>query len=262
MSRTVYAVNEYHLGDCIHSLHLIRAFAKKQVSVPFVFFCHGCYIDQLREVVQDLPNILLESFESELWPEKRSGATNMWKNHEGFWEKSPVRWTWSDFMLTHHRWTASRMGLISPFDRREDLLLDYPALQSNPMDTQRWDFLIGNSEPCSGQFTPMAQHGSGYLEPLISALRSKGHTVICTEDLKRSGHSISSVGEIALRCKRHIMVASGPFWTTLNTTLNHSNYTSIRIALLDNGEAIHMPQIHEYARIEQVMRLAEQEKWI
>lgn len=269
MSRTVYTANFYHLGDNLIFLHLLRALAKSRVSTPFVHFCHAHLIPQLVEAVQDLPNIMLEPFESALWYDHGHRAIDTWKNSEGFWERSPNRWDWSAHTLEHHAWTARRMGMESPFTCREHLLFDYPAIE-NPVSALGFpfvaslthDFLIGDSAPNSGQYKEWADHSQNPIQQLIDALRNNGKTVLTTSHIKEIGGTISCAGTSSFHCRHHIMVPNGPFWPTLNTTNHHHREGRRRIVLLDNGEQINMPHITQCASVAEVMEIAKEEDWV
>lgn len=258
MSRTAYTYNEFHLGDNLVFLHLLRSLAKSHVSTPFVHFCHAHYRDQLKEVVEDLPNILLEPFESALWLQHRHHAVNTWKNAEGHWEKSPVRWDWVNHTLDHHRWTARRMGFESPFTCREHLLFDYPALE--PKNLKPCRFLIGDSAPNSGQYSEWADHSKSPLGNLAMDFRAS----ICVETshLQKKGWRISQIGSASHSCVNHIMVANAPFFVTMNVHNHHNSEGRKRIVLIDNGERMEMPGITQCANVEEVMQIARQEGWI
>jgi len=289
---THYTFNRYHLGDNLIFLHLLRALAKQRPDHLFVHFCNGCHIGQLVEVVQDLPNIMLAAFESPLWGQHKHEAINTWKNCgatdtrkgeqqnyvPGFWELSKHRWDWSSFTLEHHAFIAHKMGLVSPFSCREHLLFDWPLLQTGSTGV-KFDFLIVNSEPCSGQFSQMAQHESGYLDELARALLQSGNSVFLTKPLKnpcftdaevsarcyqgdKATSTISWWGYISSLCKHHIMVATGPMWPTLNTHNHHNHEGRKRIVLLDNSEHLNMPHILQFTGVEPVMELAKTEGWV
>lgn len=274
MSHTAYTFNRYHLGDNLIFLHLLRALAKQRVSQPFVHFCHAHLIPQLQEAAADLPNILLEPFESRLWEDRGPEAVDTWKNAEGYWEASALRWDWSGFQLCHHAWMANRLGFESPFTCREHLLFDYPALGLETTITP-YDFLVVNSEPSSGQFGPMKQHGSGYLSELIFALMKRGFRVAYTQPLGSDREyefpglrtsnalmSISDIGKFSRIFRHHIMVATGPMWPTLNTHNHHHHEGRRRIVLLDNGENLNMPFIDQRESVEQIFDIAGEEGWL
>jgi hypothetical protein len=278
MSHTVYTFNSYHLGDNLIFLHLLRSLAKQSVSRPFVHFCNGCDIPQLQEAVADIPNILLLPFEDPLWRERERSAVCTWKNSDQHWELSPVRWDWSAHTLRHHAWIADKLGFESPLKCREALFFDYPKLLDGPLTDYGTDFLIINSEPSSGQFAPMAQHGSGYLDGLIWALVKAGHRVVITKPLVHepdeeiSGElyilggerhfTISQIGNLSLRCKNIIGVATGPLWPCINVHNNHNHEGRRFIALLNNGEALNMPHWEQCGSVEEVMRIAGEGGWV
>lgn len=259
MSDTLFAYNKFHLGDCLQSLHLLRVFAKQVRSRAIVFFTNGCNLPQLKEVVEDLPNILLEPFESPLWRDHEHDAVDMWKNAEGFWEASPYRWNWSDFMLSHHAWTAGRMGQHSPFTCREHLLFDYPALEK--YHHQEVDFLIINGEPHSGQLSAMREHGSGYLDDFVKSLIRNGRNVTSSETMKLMGCTISEIGALSTRAKNVVGVMTGPFWPCLNTHRHHDG-SKRAIAMLDNGENLNMPHADQVSNVEELFAIARTEGWL
>lgn len=278
MTNTVYSRNSYHLGDNLIFLHLLRALAKQRVSQPFVHFCHAHLIPQLQEAVADLPNILLEPFESRLWEDRGLAAVDTWKNHQDAWVKSPLRWDWSAYTLWHHQQVARRLGFESPFTCREHLLFDWPIgeLWSEQF---KHTFFVCNSEPSSGQFGPMRQHDSGYLDELILALYRAGNYVVCTKHLKtqfgngeRGGSilvydglgrlTITQLAQLSLCCRHHIMIATGPMWPTLNTHNHHYHEGRRRIVLLDNGEKLNMPFIDQRESVEQIIDIAGEEGWL
>lgn len=264
-------------------LHLLRALAKANPSRVFWHFTNGCHLAQLNEVIRDLSNIDLFSFESAHWEDNKAQAVNAWKNcgatdtrnlhhnryQQGFWERSKLRWDWSAFTIEHHAHIAGLLGLRSPFTIREDLLFDYPALNPDnyPGDRYFYDFLVINSEPCSGQFGPMKQHGTGYLDDLIKRLAKKFVVlttspvsgVECTRDTKQS---VTDIGRMSLKCRNHIMVATGPMWGCLNTTNHHNSAGRKRIVLLDNGENLNMPGITQCKNLDEVMKIAKAENWL
>lgn len=263
MSRAIFTANRFHLGDNLIFLNLLRALAKAHVSRAFVHFCNGSDIPQLREVVADLPNILLEPFESPLWVAHERDAVNVWKNAESHWERSQNRWDWAAHALEHHAWTARRMGFESPFTCREQLLFDYPALGQTIEEPAR-DFLVIDAEPCSGQLKPMARHGSGYLDQFIALLKNAGHNVRTTSACKKEGYTISQIGALSLKCRHVVGVMSGPAWPCLNTTRHHLHLTEGRrtIFLLDNGEQLRLPGVEQCESSEGLMVIAESEGWI
>lgn len=271
MTRTVVTHNHFHIGDNLIFLHLLRKLSQAHPDASFRHFAHGHILSSVAPVVEDCSNVELFSFEADQWTSDRSKSIDTWKNAEDQWVKSPVRWSWSDHALEHHSWTAKRMGFRSPFSHRDHLLFDYPALGSSPEGTpERWatDFLFVNSDPMSGQLSPMHHPNSGYLNSLIAKIGNRFSAwstqeavgAICTRGM---GHTVSMIGKLSVTCKHHIMVATGPMWPTMNTHNNHLNDpTRRRIVILDNGEKLNMPGIEQVSGISELERIATKEGWI
>lgn len=282
MNIPIFTKNQFHLGDNLIFLHLLRALSKQHTVREFVHYCHECHRAQLQEAVQDVPNIVLDSIERPVIAANVRTAIDTWKNADDAWTSSPLQYNWSSYTLWHHAAIARKMGLESPFTCREHLLFDYPALMDGNMSGLEYDFLIVNSEPSSGQFGPMKQHGSGYMDSLIEALFRKGHSLVLTGYCPKMEEwaqideprgeifvlggpgrfSLSQIGNLSMRCHHHIMVATGPMWPTLNTTNHHNHEGRKRIVLLDNGESVNLPFLDQVSSVEEVFAIAREEKWI
>lgn len=259
--KPVVCHNTYHIGDGMIIAHLLRHLAKKQPDRKFWLFLQKSSLPSISEVVQDLQNIELFSFDSAQWAQEKHRSVDTWKNYKDNWVKSKNRWNWVEHTLEHHDWTAKRMGCVSDFTRAEHLLFDYPALGPSVQDDQKekWDaeFLICNSDPRSGQVVAMQGEHSGYLDDLVWKLGQKysvtttkpANGALCTQAM---GHSISMIGRYSIRCKHHILVSTGPSWPTFNTHNHHLwDHTRKRIVLLDNGEHLNLPWIQQVGRVEE-----------
>lgn len=260
MKKPVVCHNTYHIGDAMIIAHLLRDLSKRHPDQDFWLFLHANILPAIVEVVQDRPNLILFSFESDQWAQEKHRSIDTWKNFQDFWVRSKNRWNWVESTLEHHDWTAKRMGFVSQFTRAEHLLFDYPALGPavEDMGRKEADFLICNSDPRSGQLGPMQGEGSGYLDKLILKI-AKNHTVTTTKPAEGAlctqamGHSLSMIGQYSIWCKHHILVSTGPSWPTFNTHNHHLwNPSRKRIVLLDNGEHLNLPWIQQVSRVEQV----------
>ncbi len=275
MNKVVSIFNKFHLGDCLQTAHLLRSLAKRHPDREFWFFLNGNIIAQINEVVEDIQNISLFTFESEQWNQQKHVAVDGWKNHggtdtsqpysgpyqQGHWEKSKHRWDWVQHTLEHHAFIAKKMGLKSTFDRPEHLLLDYPALGPSVQEIDKpWssEVLVINSDPQSGQIPQMTQGNSGYLDNLIWRL-GQNHSVLTTQPSRGAlctqsmGHSVSMIGRLSVWCQHHVCVATGPLWPTLNVHNNHLwNPNRKRIVILNNGESLRgIPWIEQVSRVEE-----------
>ena len=253
--------NHYHLGDALITAHLLRALAKKNPDRQFWFFLNGNIIVQVNEAVQDIRNISLFTFESHQWAAEKHRSIDSWKNADSHWERSRYRGDWVLHTIEHHAWTAKRLGFESPFDKPTDLLFDYPALGPAVAEPPpRWtsEFLICNSDPQSGQLSPMHHANTGYLDKLVRRI-GNNHSVLTTQPThgalctQAMGHSVSMIGRLSVNCQHHIMIATGPMWPTLNTHNHHLwSPDRKRIVILDNGEKLTgIPWVQQVSRVEE-----------
>ncbi len=238
---TIHTHNDFHLGDNLVHLNFLRRVALLHPDREFVHAVHGCHYEALLPLLDGVSNASLVLHETRS-PESR----DVWKNagagtpSGGFWERHPLR---NDFVGFHMSWfahLAAQLGVSNPICRPEDLLFDYPALKTaRPIATHaRFDFLVVNSRPCSGQL--MAYDKLEYMDPLIAEL-SRSFLVIttqksdvdvpCTQDFHMSVHGI---GRMSLQCRYIVGVATGPLWPTFNVWNQES--VELRLVLLENED--------------------------
>jgi hypothetical protein len=219
---THYSYCEFHLGDNQIHLHFLRNLALQNPTKSFVHVVHGCYVEQLAPMIEGCVNVVLETFE---WKEKRNGShpwRNVWKNAGEFWSRHPGKTDYARFYLDWFKKLAKEMGLTSPFAVGKDLLFDYPAITPSQGHVDWIDFLLCNSQPCSGQLK--TYDGPDYFRPIIDRIEAAHKSVIttsqipgwngsCTADKKMS---ISDIGRISTTCKAIVGIANGPMWPCLN----------------------------------------------
>lgn len=222
--------SEVRLGDNLAALHWLRAVAKAHPDDSFVHYCWNAHLPQLIDVVCDLPNIALNDIRY-----KTGASVDTWKGKNGIWYNHPNKNKYAEFFLWFFGELAFEMGVRNPFAKPDDLLFDYPNLKHNG-DAGRFDFLIVNSHPLSGQW-------KGYNQEEFDALvidLSKRHQVITTHPVpgvpctQSKGHSITGIGKLSQACDHILMVSTGCSWTTLNAW--NKDTVKSRIILIDSEE--------------------------
>ena len=232
--------NEYHLGDNLVHLHYLRKLALAYPDREFNHFMPGHFIPTLCHIA-DVPNRNIKLFDLSV---HGPSGQNAWKNVGGFWSHHKHRGDWTLFHLDWFKNLADGIGLKTPFTSAEQFLFDYPQLTKCAMPVMDdYDVLFVNSEPCSGQFLA---YTADEMDAMMVAMMENGLRVICTKPTNcradcTSAHdlSITQIGNLSLRCKYHVMVATGPMWTTLNVW--NVNTTDLRLVLLDKGERLTFP---------------------
>ena len=242
---------DFHLGDNLVHLHFLRKQAIRHPSDTFFHYVHECHLEQLREAIEDLPNISLYSLDV-----KPSESINVWKNagavtdEFGFFERHPNRNDFAGFHMTWFAYLSNQMDLPNVFVYPTDLLFDYPAIQRDVSHRLPFwsgdkfpEILFVNSRPCSGQC--LAYDSVDYFDPLIAELSAK-HSLIVTQPSKipnipcttSTEMTISEIGALSLRCPYVIGVATGPLWPTFNIWNQQSLLR--RIVMLGNGEQLNL----------------------
>lgn len=248
----------FHLGDNLAHLHFLRALARRRPDERFIHFVEPCHLDQLGEVVADLPAIQLRGL-----LEASAPVIDVWKNAGGFWQDHPQRNDYAAFHLDWFAHLAERLGFPRVFDRPGDLLFDYPALDRlkrlrfiSRRARNGWDLfdvLVVNSQPCSGQYREYDR--VDFLDPLIRELVDAGHSVVVTQKSEVPGvvwtgdmhMSISDIGLLSRRCTHHLMVSTGPSWPTIN--LWNAEREGVRCLLLDPERVLIDPRIQNFSRL-------------
>lgn len=212
-------------GDNIAHLQLLRKLAAKCPEHVFAHSCRSAYREWLRPVVEDLPNIVLQSLPDGCpWEYQEPGEINVWRGFNNHWQNHSKK---ADYVAYHLEWYANcaeRMGLESPIKCADDFLFDYPALQKDiflPLD-----FLLVNHKPMSNQFQGYDAIG---FQKLFELLQSKGYSVMTTADTDLSA---TSIGAASIVAKHVIMVSTGPSWPTFNVW--NRDTVQLRIILLDS----------------------------
>lgn len=250
--------NAYHLGDNLIHLHFLRKIALQNPDRQFIHAAQWQYLGQLRELVDDLPNVHLEEF-SHHTP---SSSIDAWRGSNGFWYRHPDR---NDFVGFHLEWfeiLARKMGVENPIKNAGQMLFDYPKL-ANASSSINAEILVINSPPGSGQFHDYNEFALGNL---AEKLAIAGHATVITHPLRRVAlpknlfctynMTVTDIGRMTVpspsrpvNCSTILMVSTGPSWPTFNIF----NQESIkrRIILIDSERVKLSPNTVHYQHIEQ-----------
>lgn len=227
--KTIATFSDVRLGDNLAHLHFLRALAKAHPDVHFKHAAHAGYLPQMIDVVCDLSNISLQALK---FFDTGEGV-NSWKNTGRYWERHPLKNEYGPFMLEWFKELAGRMGLESPFTRESDLLFDYPSIKDT--SSEKFDFLVINSEPMSGQCRSL---DLGDLDRLAIELSEK-YKVVTTRPVKpwiqctqNQRLTVTQIGGISCHCDYIVTVSTGASWATFNVWNRKS--VKKRIIILDN----------------------------
>jgi hypothetical protein len=239
--------NAWHLGDALFQCLYFQRVAPLHREDQFTLYCQLEHIGQLAETVEHLPNVFIRPMES-----KTTNAIDCWIGAGGYWHSSQIRNDYLGFYIDWFRRISALVGLSSPFTSKADFWFDYPALLKETQLSAPYDFLVVNAAPKSGQFN----FNPSDMERLIETLVQKGHKVIstnpssvkgvpCTFD---HGISITGIGNIARQCTYHLMVSTGPSWTTFN--VGTADKTKLRLILLDYVKLDYSPTCHHFGHVQ------------
>ncbi|MEI6871174.1 MAG: hypothetical protein WCL08_02730 [Verrucomicrobiota bacterium] len=229
---------QWHLGDNLILLHFLRKMSERYPDVEFRHALNPEYLGQCNEVIQDLSSIRLSSIPDTQFS---SQPINGWKGADGFYFEHPKSTEYGTVFVDFFARMARKMGLESPIKNTEMLLFDYPALKREVL-SQKYDFLVVNSVPLSGQFR---DYEEDKFNSLLNLIQEKGFSVIttkkadgfdCTLDF---GLTVTGIGNVSLYS--HFLVAdfTGSMWPCMNI---FNNYRHERKILLNCQEVVDFGQ--------------------
>lgn len=191
--------NIYHLGDCTWQVHYMRKMCDA-FQVSFNFYCCKEYHSELQAQIGLYSNrIILKDIN-----EKTSRAVDTWINSNSFLmrhgQRSNYNQVYADFFIELNR----KIGLPKYEFTKDFLVFDNEAILNEPTEN-KYDILLINSEPKSGQF----QYKKDDFEYLITLLygtlkndkyyniitTSKYKNVPCTQDTNMNLLEIASLSK-------------------------------------------------------------------
>lgn len=236
--REISFYNEFHLGDNLLQLLWMRKVAERE-DVLLRLFCKDEYHTQLREVIADLPNIHVLPLRDRV-----AGAHCCWIGKDNAVQTTTRRFNgFTDFTAFYIDWygeLAAVSGVENPVKLPRDMLFDYPALTSETaLSGKKFDFLVVNSSPMSGQFT----HIVGDFDDLFYRAVDRGHSVVCTqpsgvpgvECTADYGLTVTGIGAVSALCTNIVCINTGPMWPTFNVL----HTPAIRCVLDTNHQPTH-----------------------
>lgn len=201
-----------HLGDlqwCLIAMSRLRG--------PHTLCCNPIYHDQLRELVagtditiKDLSHTPVDSMDAWI--------------ASGLFESQGIRYeNQTDIMGFVQRYfnaMGESVNLGRPFERREDMLCEWPVLEEGSHFT---GILFVNADPKSGQ---CPGYSSSEMDALIQNTEAAGNSVCSIEG---ADLTLAQIGRLSRHAKLIVGCATGPWWPTMNVW----NRQTPRICMLD-----------------------------
>jgi hypothetical protein len=252
------------LGDNLAHMHFLRKLAAANPGHLFEHYVQAEYMRELALLTEGgaitLRSLPALDHAGRWLVRPKVPSIDAWKNTGSRYEHADpaTRNNYARFMLDWFEILARRMGLRSPLSTSRDLLFDYPALQNDEPQgegVKPLDFLVVNSRPLSGQ---AFEYKPEEMDRLILELQGRGYSVIATNrSLAGAGFAatedwhwtVTQIGKLSQRCRRILMVSTGPSWPTFNIW----NRKTIDLRVIINGiesvdldpDAIHVRHVSD-----------------
>ena len=211
----IHTHNALRLGDNLVQLNFLRRLCLQNPDLEITHYHNPelCKFEEIDALRSDM------SLRLRIRPisEAPADSINSWRNTGGYWERHPDKLNFAKFHLCWFEELASRMCVKNPIQKVDDLLFDYPALDSFIPMAPDCDVVVINSPGLSGQFT---NFNPDDFRNLVSKLVSKGHRVISTVDTGLcpafDNKNVTWIGATAAKAKAVIGTSTGPSWPCLN----------------------------------------------
>ena len=211
----IHTHNALRLGDNLVQLNFLRRLCLQNPDIEITHYHNPelCKFEEIDALRSDM------SLRLRIRPisEAPADSIDSWRNAGGYWERHPDKLNFAKFHLCWFEELASKMCVKNPIRKVDDLLFDYPALDSFIPMAPDCDVVVINSPGLSGQFT---NFNPDDFRNLVSKLVSKGHRVISTVDTGLcpafDNKNVTWIGATAAKAKAVIGTSTGPSWPCLN----------------------------------------------
>lgn len=141
--------NEWHLGDCLYTIHYFNKLIRKYSYLEIHFYCNSDYHKELQLWNRYRAQLFLHDIS--LKPEN---SINTWIGENDFYWKNlepAFNGMFDVFYIEYFKNLSSHIGLESPIVTPEDFLFDNEEILTQNVINEEFDVLIINSKPFSNQ---------------------------------------------------------------------------------------------------------------
>ena len=235
--RIIYTKNEWHLGDCIYSMIMlknIQDYVEKNNIIVY-FYCGDEYIWQVRDfnnsaniIVESVRNMPLEGVVHNLW----IGCTD----YEYNWYSAIVKEDYAGydiFFCNFYNNILKKIEIpivINKFTYSDSDLIDRCKVINERTDNKYIDidFLINNGKPCSDQLIYNINEWDNFITELSKKYNvvttQKVHNIKCTRD---DNLPVKDIAAIALNAKNIIAIESGVISGLYNTYITEDSSKTV-----------------------------------
>jgi len=223
-----------HLGDCVHTMHYIRRLFLYYPDLVIDFYIKPEYIKEITLLIDDVMKDRVNIFDVNNYQDDMAGV-NAWYGELG--EKLVLMSSIPHdiFFIKWFKTVSDKLGLVNPFQRPEDFLMDNNNILKPNGLSKRYNFLIVNSTALSGQIAD-----DDFLMGEIIDYLAQSYQIITTKKYKEhpctldNNLALVDIANISLGCTGIISIATAPLILCLNKwTLKTCKEVMIMCQLFD-----------------------------
>lgn len=223
--KSIFCHNEYHLGDCIQTLHFLIKCSEIN-DIKFNFFCNQSYFSQLKPLLNNHVELVNSRNKDsiETWI---GDYNNKYKEYQSQSKLENGTFDQGNMFLLHWQFVSKIMNLNCPFKEKKDLIYDEDILSQPCVHNQKYDYLIINSKPLSGQCSCYSE--SKFIN-LVEDIQKNQKTFITTEKIKNYpctkdyNLNVAEIGQLSKNVKNIFAVNTGPLHLCMNKWSIENNF--------------------------------------
>ena len=225
--KTLHLDNHVHLGDNVWQMHYCNKLLKASPDVFIFYYANPVHFVELRHALYSEVKDRIVFREIE---EKPTDSISTWINADpdffrNHYLQANIPLKYEDFYLKWFERLSQRLGVPCPVADKAEMVFDNPILGSKNRLSDRYDFLVLNSFPMSGQYDYRKRRWDSFVRRLsrkykvvvsetVNARLGFGNSgILSTRDYNLS---LADIASLAVDSSRVIAVHSAPLIMTFN----------------------------------------------
>jgi hypothetical protein len=205
--REINFISETHLGDCIFTVDFLNKMIKLDDKIKVNYYIYEKHKSQIEELIEQPDKIRALNYS-----DAPKSSYRAWMAQYG--QITYIPFDFNKLKIEFYKLLCNQYDLKNPYDNYLDLLFDHKDL--SPINDNKWDLLVLNSDPLSNQLGSKFLDWETFLnnfkhKKIITTKKVEG--VPCTLDYN---YSIFDIAKLSLSVNKIVGVHTGPWHVIMN----------------------------------------------